>query len=110
MSTEPQTDPPQTDQRATISALRGGLIVSCQAYPGEPLRVAKVMSLMAQAAVLGGAVGIRAQGIDDVRMVHTAVSVPQIGLWKVGDDGVFITPTLEHALAVAQAGAEIVAI
>ena len=37
------------------------------------------------------------------------ITVPQIGLWKVGADGVFITPTLEHAVAVAEAGAQIVA-
>lgn len=93
-----------------IEALRGGLVVSCQAYPGEPLRDPEMMSGMAQAAVLGGAIGIRAQGLEDIRLIHKMVSVPQIGLWKVGDDGVFITPTLEHALAVARAGAEVVAI
>ena len=93
-----------------ITRIRGGLVVSCQAYPGEPLRAPEMMSRMAQAAVLGGAVAIRAQGLDDIRMIHQDVSVPQIGLWKVGTDGVFITPTLEHALAVARAGAEVVAI
>lgn len=93
-----------------IHALRGGLIVSCQAYPGEPLRDADAMARIAQSAVLGGAVGIRAQGIDDIRAIAGSVTVPQIGLWKSGADGVFITPTLEHALAVADAGADIVAI
>lgn len=93
-----------------IEALRGGLIVSCQAYPGEPLRDPETMSRMAQAAVLGGAIGIRAQGLDDIRLIHKMVAVPQIGLWKVGSDSMFITPTLRHALAVAQAGADVVAI
>jgi len=68
------------------------------------------MSRIAQAAVFGGAVAIRAQGLDDIQLIHKMVTVPQIGLWKVGADGVFITPTLEHALTVAEAGAEIVAI
>jgi N-acylglucosamine-6-phosphate 2-epimerase len=36
--------------------------------------------------------------------------VPIIGLWKDGTDGPYITPTLEHALAVSAAGADIVAI
>lgn len=93
-----------------IATFRGGLVVSCQAYPGEPLREPEFMSRMAQAAVLGGAVGIRAQGLDDIQLVHRAVSVPQIGLLKIGDDGLFITPTLAHALAVVNAGAEVVAI
>ena len=93
-----------------ITSLAGGLIVSCQAYPGEPLRDPMIMSRMAEAAVRGGAVGIRAQGPDDIRLIHQHVRVPQIGLWKIGSDGVFITPTLEHALAVVDAGAEIVAV
>ncbi|WP_341933530.1 N-acetylmannosamine-6-phosphate 2-epimerase [Microbacterium sp. LWO14-1.2] len=95
---------------ARFRALRGGLVVSCQAYPGEPLRHPESMARIAQSAVTGGAVGIRAQGLDDIRAIAEAVTVPQIGLWKVGADGVFITPTLEHALAVAEAGADIVAI
>lgn len=93
-----------------IESLRGGLIVSCQAYPGEPLRDPEMMSRMAQAAVLGGAIAVRAQGLEDIQLIHKVVTVPQIGLWKVGTDGVFVTPTLEHALAVAEAGAEIVAV
>lgn len=94
-----------------LELLRGGLIVSCQAYPGEPLQDAHAMSLMAQSAVIGGAVGIRAQGLEDIRLIHSSVAVPQIGLWKDGSsDSVFITPSLKHALAVIEAGAEIVAI
>lgn len=90
--------------------LRGRLIVSCQAYPGEPLRDAETMARIAASAVIGGAAGIRAQGLDDIRAIARSVTVPQIGLWKVGGDGVFITPTLEHAVAVADAGADVVAL
>ncbi|GAA5152851.1 N-acetylmannosamine-6-phosphate 2-epimerase [Microbacterium pseudoresistens] len=93
-----------------IESLHRGLIVSCQAYPGEPLRDARAMALIAQSAARGGAVGIRAQGLADVRAIHEAVDLPQIGLWKVSGDDVFITPTLHHALDVVDAGAEIVAI
>lgn len=93
-----------------VEALRGGLVVSCQAYPGEPLRTPDVMCRMAQAARDGGAAGIRAQGIDDIAAIRNALDLPLIGLWKDGDDEVFITPTLEHALAVADAGAHVVAL
>lgn len=93
-----------------IDSLRGGLIVSCQAYPGEPLRDPRAMALIAQSAAVGGAVGIRAQGLDDIRIIHETVQLPQIGLVKVGNEPVFITPTLADALAVVAAGAEIVAI
>lgn len=93
----------------TLERLRGGLIVSCQAYPGEAMRDPRTMSQVAAAALVGGAVGIRVQGLDDIRAVAGA-PVPIIGLWKDGHDGVFITPTVEHATAVADAGADIVAI
>ncbi|WP_051299292.1 N-acetylmannosamine-6-phosphate 2-epimerase [Arthrobacter castelli] len=93
-----------------LEMLRGKLVVSCQAYPGEPLQDPHTMMLMAQSAVLGGAVAIRAQGLDDIRLIHDNIEALQIGLWKVPGNDIFITPTLEHAIAVAEAGAEIVAI
>lgn len=93
-----------------LHTLRGRLVVSCQAYPGEPLRDPDAMARIAQSAVIGGAAAIRSQGLDDIRAIARRVTVPQIGLWKVGADGVFITPTLEHALAVVDAGADVVAI
>lgn len=93
-----------------IAGLHGKLIVSCQAYRGEPLRDPNVMMLFARAAVAGGAAAIRSQGLADIRLISDNIHVPQIGLWKDGDDPVFITPTLRHAQAVADAGAEIVAL
>ena len=94
----------------TLEPLRGQLIVSAQAYPGEPMRDPRTMAQVAASAVLGGAAAIRVQGIADIQFTRSAVEVPLIGLWKDGHDGVFITPTLRHALACANAGAHIVAI
>lgn len=93
-----------------VDGLAGRLVVSCQAYPGEPMRDPRTMSQVAQACVAGGAAAIRVQGLEDIRATVGAVDVPVIGLWKDGDEGVYITPTLGHALACAQAGAHIVAI
>lgn len=93
-----------------VERLRNGLIVSCQAYPGEPMRHPETMAQLAEAAALGGAVGIRAQGLDDIELISQRVALPLIGLWKDGADDVFITPTLQHALAVVNAGAEVVAL
>ncbi|WP_460801937.1 N-acetylmannosamine-6-phosphate 2-epimerase [Microbacterium sp. GXF6406] len=93
----------------TLERLRGGLTVSCQAYPGEAMRDPNTMAQIAQAAIVGGASAIRVQGIADIRAVAD-LPVPIVGLWKDGEDDVFITPTLEHAIAVADAGADIVAI
>lgn len=73
------------------------------------MRDSDTMARIARSAVIGGAAGIRLQGIDDIR-AGADVKVPIIGLWKDGDDGVLITPTLRHALAVADAGAEVVAL
>lgn len=92
-----------------LDRLRGGLIASAQAYPGEPMRDPRTMDEVAQACVAGGAVGIRAQGLADLALITQHVDVPVIGLWKDGHDGVFITPTLTHAVAVAATGCQIVA-
>ncbi len=94
----------------TLARLKGGLIVSCQAYPGEPLRHPETMAQMARAAELGGAVAIRCQGLADIAHIKGRVEVPVIGLWKEGHEGVYITPTLRHARACVAAGADIVAI
>jgi N-acylglucosamine-6-phosphate 2-epimerase len=92
--------------------LHAGLIVSCQASPGEPLFGAGHMAAMARAAVSAGAVGIRANGAEDIAAIRAEMDVPIIGLYKVDLPGfeVRITPTLEHALLVAGAGADLIAI
>ncbi len=93
-----------------IANLEGKLIVSCQAYMGEPLRHPETMAQMARAAELGGAAAIRCQGLSDIAAIKGRVEVPVIGLWKEGHEGVYITPTLRHARACIAAGADVVAI
>ena len=95
---------------ALLDSMRGGLVVSCQAYPGEPMLDPRTMAQVAQAAVAGGAVGIRGKGLDDLRAMRPVVDVPIIGLVKVGDTGVYITPTLADCIEVAATGCEIVAL
>jgi N-acylglucosamine-6-phosphate 2-epimerase len=95
-----------------LKALRGKLIVSCQALPGEALFGAEIMGRMALAAQMGGAVGIRANSPQDIRAIRAAVDLPIIGLFKDHMAGyeVFITPTLDHAKQIAQAGADVISI
>ncbi|MGW3863623.1 N-acetylmannosamine-6-phosphate 2-epimerase [Streptomyces sp. NPDC005047] len=93
-----------------VDAIKGGLVVSCQAREGDPMHGPAMMSAMAQAAAEGGAAGIRLNGPEDVRAVTRRLALTVIGLWKDGDDGVYITPTARHARAVADAGAHIVAV
>jgi N-acylglucosamine-6-phosphate 2-epimerase len=93
-----------------LETLRGRLIVSAQAYPGEPMRDPNTMAQVAASAVIGGAAAVRVQGLGDIQATRSAVEVPIIGLWKDGKDGVVITPTFQHAYAVALAGSHIVAL
>jgi putative N-acetylmannosamine-6-phosphate epimerase len=93
-----------------VEQIRGRLIVSCQALADEPLHGAHIMARMAVAAREGGAVAIRANGPDDIRAIKRAVDLPVIGLYKDGNSGVYITPTLRHARAVAKAGADVIAL
>ncbi len=95
---------------AIADAIKGRLVVSCQAYPGEPMLDPNTMAQVAESAVRGGAAAIRAKGLDDLRAIKSRVDVPVIGLVKVGDSGVYITPTLKDCVEVAERGCEIIAI
>ena len=68
------------------------------------------MAQMARACELGGAAAIRCQGLSDIAAIKGRVEIPVIGLWKEGHEGVYITPTLRHAIACVNAGADGVAI
>jgi len=97
-----------------LQTVRGQLIVSCQALPDEPLFGSEIMAKMARAAVQGGAAGIRANTPIDIAAIRTILpETPLIGLWKVvvaGYEDVYITPRLQDAVAVADAGADMIAI
>jgi N-acylglucosamine-6-phosphate 2-epimerase len=95
-----------------IEDFRGKLIVSCQALENEPLYVPGYMAKMALAAKLGGAVGIRANSPEDIKSIKNEIDIPVIGIWKQMTKGneVYITPTIEAARAVYNAGADIIAI
>lgn len=97
---------------AFVSQVRGQLIVSCQALVHEPLYGAEIMMRMATAAAQGGAAAIRANTPVDIAAIRKAVTLPIIGLYKEDIPGypVYITPSLHHALAVAEAGADVIAI
>lgn len=89
-----------------------GLIVSCQAYPGDPMYGEGVMCQMALAAQQGGAVGIRASGADDIRLIKAHVNLPVIGIIKRSypDSEVYITPTLTELKEIYDAGADMIAL
>lgn len=97
---------------AFVEQVRGRLIVSCQALLHEPLFGAEIMARMAVAAEQGGAAAIRANTPVDIAAIRKSVPLPIIGLYKDDIPGypVYITPTLRHALEVAEAGADVIAI
>jgi N-acylglucosamine-6-phosphate 2-epimerase len=96
----------------SINALKKGLIVSCQAPVDSPLHEPMIIAAMAQVAVNHGAVGVRIDTPSHIKAVRQRVQVPIIGLWKQVISGydVYITPQFHHAVAVAEAGADIIAI
>jgi N-acylglucosamine-6-phosphate 2-epimerase len=98
--------------RQQLTALRRGLVVSCQAHAGSVLGTSPpAMALIAQAAVQGGAVGIRADGPADIRAMRSRIDVPIIGICKVPTpEGLFITPGCGGAIEVIEAGALLVAL
>lgn len=95
-----------------LDKIKGGLIVSCQALASEPLYDSYIMSKMAWAAKLGGAVGIRANTVVDIKAIKEKVDLPLIGIIKQEYDGsdVYITPTMKEVDALVETGCEIIAI
>jgi N-acylglucosamine-6-phosphate 2-epimerase len=94
-----------------LERLQGGLIVSAQAPRGSAIDDPLVLTAMAAAAEANGAVGVRMQGIENLRAARARLKVPIIGLLKISYPGFepYITPTIEAARAVIACGVEIVA-
>lgn len=95
-----------------FAPLNRGLVVSCQVPEGTPIDRPEFISAQAETVILAGAVGIRVQGIANVKAVANAVSVPIIGLIKrsTNETPIHITPEIDDVLQLEQAGANIVAL
>lgn len=95
-----------------LEGLKGKLIVSCQALPDEPLHSSFIMGRMAYAAYVGGASGIRANTVVDIKEIKKNVDLPIIGIIKkqYGDNQVYITPTMAEIDELVAEGVDIIAI
>ncbi len=91
--------------------IRGGLIVSCQDSAGDAFESPECAARFAKAAMDGGACGIRANGGPDIAAVRAATGLPVIGIRKrsMKDGRILITPSLDDARELVEAGAAAVA-
>ncbi len=91
--------------------LKGKLVVSCQAAPGDPLDSADAICRMALAAIGGGAAGLRINSAEHIAYLRKYTDVPIIGIHKhYGPSGLHITPNFAVAAALAAAGASMIAL
>lgn len=95
-----------------LNRLAGRLIVSCQPVPAGPMDRPEIVAATALAALAGGAAGLRLEGIANLRALRPLIDAPVIGLIKrdLADSPVRITPFLDDISALAEAGADIIAV
>lgn len=91
--------------------LQNGLIVSCQPVPASAMDKPMIVAAMASAALDGGAVALRIEGIRNIQAVREVTDAPIIGIVKrdLPDSDVRITPWLEDVDELSAAGATVIA-
>ena len=101
-------------KKEILELIKGQLIVSCQALPGEPLYVKEksIMYLMARAAKQAGAKCIRTSSVRDVIAIKEETNLPVIGIIKIQYENYdsYITPTMREIGQLVDADADIIAL
>jgi len=95
-----------------LKALKGEIIVSCQAEKDDPFNKPEYIALFAKAAQMGGAKCVRSEGIDNILAIKRIVDLPIIGLVKdTYEDGfVKITGSFKDVEKLVKINCDIIAI
>src|SRR5262249_48053392 len=94
-----------------VRRLEGGLVVSCQAAPGDPLDDTETIVRIAQSVIREGAAGLRINSPKHIAGIRKNSNIPIIGIQKRYSRGeTHITPDFASAAALAHAGASIIAL
>ena len=95
-----------------LQAIKGKLIVSCQASQGDPLDHLESLTRMAASVLRGGAGGLRAEGVERVAAFRAITDLPILGIVKSYDANgdVYITPDFQSAQELSNANTDIIAL
>ena len=95
-----------------LTAIKGKLIVSCQATKGDPLDDLDTLCRLTTAVLRGGAAGLRAEGRQCLSAFRKLTPLPIIGLVKMPDSSgePHITPSFAAAKVASDAGADVIAV
>lgn len=85
-----------------IKGLKGKVVISCQALKHEIMYGSQYMQKFAESADKGGACGIRANSVVDIKAIKEVTKLPILGIIKQDYDNseCYITPTMAEVDAL----------